>query len=256
MLLEHVPYWQRAAHLSSARTPRRSRGCDHAQAFLVAALALAGQAATDISSVTGILDTVSSILAMDVDPAGIAADTAVRAAFPPSAQAGTASDEGYKEASGHQDAVHSPLLPTTRLPGACMLGSTYMPAFAYGQKPTQTIKLEVAPLQQQQTGDCGRAGGASGAQCLAPWLRGMVDPSLVQTELGALSSELTAVAVPAFHAFTADVTTLLVRREAAPHAAPGMQRAWGRRWGGGGRCQRHKQHHAPCSRAAPVLLQC
>ena len=40
---------------------------------------LADQAVTDIGSVNGILDTVSTILAVDVDPNGIAADVTVRA---------------------------------------------------------------------------------------------------------------------------------------------------------------------------------
>ena len=42
-------------------------------------LALANQAVTDIGSINGILDTVSAILAVDVDPTGIAADVAVSA---------------------------------------------------------------------------------------------------------------------------------------------------------------------------------
>ena len=49
------------------------------QAFLVSVLTLADQAVTDIGSVNGILDTVSAILAVDVDPTGIAADVTVRA---------------------------------------------------------------------------------------------------------------------------------------------------------------------------------
>lgn len=49
------------------------------QAFLELVLALANQAVTDIGSVNGILDAVSTILAVDVDPTGIAADVAVRA---------------------------------------------------------------------------------------------------------------------------------------------------------------------------------
>ncbi|KAK9826154.1 hypothetical protein WJX81_001842 [Elliptochloris bilobata] len=46
------------------------------KAFLVSIISLANKAVTDISSVSGILDTVSAILAVDVDPTGIAADTA------------------------------------------------------------------------------------------------------------------------------------------------------------------------------------
>lgn len=49
------------------------------QAFLESVLTLADQAVADIGSVNGILDTVSTILGVDVDPTGIAADVAVRA---------------------------------------------------------------------------------------------------------------------------------------------------------------------------------
>jgi hypothetical protein len=145
-----------ATQQRSGRKPRRSHGCAHAQAFLAAALALAGQAATDISSVTGILDTVSAILAVDVDPAGIAADTAVRAAVRPGAQAGTALEVGYQEASRHQDAVHSPLLQTMWLPRACMQSSTHTPAFAHGRMPTQAGCHTAAAAARRSRG---RAGG-------------------------------------------------------------------------------------------------
>ena len=47
------------------------------QTFLVSVLTLADQAVADIGSVNGILDTMSTILAVDVDPNGIAADVTV-----------------------------------------------------------------------------------------------------------------------------------------------------------------------------------
>ena len=56
-------------------------------------------------------------------------------------------------------------------------------------------------------------------QCLAPWLGGMVDPGLVQSELTALNAELTASAQPALAAFSAHITALVVRCMGLLHAS-------------------------------------
>lgn len=52
-------------------------------------------------------------------------------------------------------------------------------------------------------------------QCLAPWLSGMVDPGLVQSELTALNAELSTNAKPALAAFSVHITTLVVRSGAS-----------------------------------------
>ena len=88
------------------------------------------------------------------------------------------------------------------------------PAWTGAQKLMQQCKLQCTSYVILVT--------FSGVQCLAPWLSGMVDPGLVQSELTALNAELTASAKPALAAFSVHITTLVVRSGAFCMCAVGQ----------------------------------